>query len=420
MRLLYELQPDEVYHLGAQSPRARLVRRARVHRRRHRDGHAAAARGDPRRGRARRASTRPRRARCSAPRRRRRTRRRRSTRAARTPWRRSMALLDRRSTTARATGCSRATGSSSTTSRRAAARRSSPARSRARSPRIQAGLQEKLFLGNLDAKRDWGYAPDYTDAMWRMLQQDEPDDYVDRDRRDALGPRVPRRGRRAPRHGLGERRSSSTSATCARPRSTRCSGDATKAREKLGWEPTVTLQGARADHGRRRRQDARGRARRPRGEAVPPDGRASRARSSGRARRSSSPAAPASSGTRSWPRLDELGADVRVIRSAEHDLRDPRPRATAVDGRRGRHAPGGQRRRHRLQPPQPRAARLRQPDDDRQHLRAVRALAGVAQARRRRARSARTRSSRRCRSARTRCGTATPRSPTRRTGSPRR
>src|SRR3954463_4168626 len=43
---------------------------------------------------------------------------------------------------------------------------------------IQAGLQDKLFLGNLDAKRDWGYAPDYTDAMWRMLQQDEPGDYV--------------------------------------------------------------------------------------------------------------------------------------------------------------------------------------------------------------------------------------------------
>src|SRR6186997_759534 len=44
--------------------------------------------------------------------------------------------------------------------------------------RIQTGLQEKLFLGNLDAKRDWGYAPDYTDAMWRMLQHDEPGDYV--------------------------------------------------------------------------------------------------------------------------------------------------------------------------------------------------------------------------------------------------
>src|SRR6058998_1231555 len=44
--------------------------------------------------------------------------------------------------------------------------------------RIEAGLQEKLFLGNLDAKRDWGYTPDYTDAMWRILQADEPDDYV--------------------------------------------------------------------------------------------------------------------------------------------------------------------------------------------------------------------------------------------------
>ena len=39
-------------------------------------------------------------------------------------------------------------------------------------------LQEKLFLGNLDAERDWGYAGDYVEAMWLMLQQDEPDDYV--------------------------------------------------------------------------------------------------------------------------------------------------------------------------------------------------------------------------------------------------
>src|SRR5438093_6488696 len=44
--------------------------------------------------------------------------------------------------------------------------------------RIEAGLQEKRFLGNRDAKRDWGYTPDYTDAMWRILQADEPDDYV--------------------------------------------------------------------------------------------------------------------------------------------------------------------------------------------------------------------------------------------------
>lgn len=44
--------------------------------------------------------------------------------------------------------------------------------------RIKKGLQEKLYLGNLDAKRDWGFAGDYVEAMWRMLQQDEPDDYV--------------------------------------------------------------------------------------------------------------------------------------------------------------------------------------------------------------------------------------------------
>jgi GDPmannose 4,6-dehydratase len=44
--------------------------------------------------------------------------------------------------------------------------------------RIHAGLQEKLFLGNLESKRDWGYAPEYVEGMWRMLQQEKPDDYV--------------------------------------------------------------------------------------------------------------------------------------------------------------------------------------------------------------------------------------------------
>lgn len=44
--------------------------------------------------------------------------------------------------------------------------------------RIKLGLQDKLFLGNLDAKRDWGFAGDYVEAMWLMLQQDTPDDYV--------------------------------------------------------------------------------------------------------------------------------------------------------------------------------------------------------------------------------------------------
>ncbi|MCG7852889.1 MAG: GDP-mannose 4,6-dehydratase, partial [Methanosarcinaceae archaeon] len=44
--------------------------------------------------------------------------------------------------------------------------------------RIKLGLQDKLYLGNLEAKRDWGFAGDYVEAMWLMLQQDEPDDYV--------------------------------------------------------------------------------------------------------------------------------------------------------------------------------------------------------------------------------------------------
>jgi len=44
--------------------------------------------------------------------------------------------------------------------------------------RIKAGIQDKLYLGNLDAKRDWGYAPEYVEAMWLMLQQDEPEDFV--------------------------------------------------------------------------------------------------------------------------------------------------------------------------------------------------------------------------------------------------
>jgi GDPmannose 4,6-dehydratase len=44
--------------------------------------------------------------------------------------------------------------------------------------RISLGLQNKVFLGNIDAKRDWGHAQDYVDAMWRILQQDTPEDYV--------------------------------------------------------------------------------------------------------------------------------------------------------------------------------------------------------------------------------------------------
>ena len=45
--------------------------------------------------------------------------------------------------------------------------------------RISKGIQTELYLGNLDARRDWGYAPEYVVAMWQMLQQEAPDDFVD-------------------------------------------------------------------------------------------------------------------------------------------------------------------------------------------------------------------------------------------------
>ena len=55
--------------------------------------------------------------------------------------------------------------------------------------RIKAGLQDKLYLGNLDAQRDWGYAPDYVEAMWLMLQARRARRLRDRHRRDAHGAR---------------------------------------------------------------------------------------------------------------------------------------------------------------------------------------------------------------------------------------
>jgi GDPmannose 4,6-dehydratase len=70
-----------------------------------------------------------------------------------------------------------ATASSSTTRAPSAARPASPARSTARA-RIKFGLQEHLYLGNLDAKRDWGHARGYVRMQWLMLQQDHPEDYV--------------------------------------------------------------------------------------------------------------------------------------------------------------------------------------------------------------------------------------------------
>jgi GDP-mannose 4,6-dehydratase len=75
-------------------------------------------------------------------------------------------------------GCTPPAASCSTTSLRAAARPLSPVRSRAPWPTSSTVLQQKLYLGNLDARRDWGYAPDYVRAMWLMLQQETADDFV--------------------------------------------------------------------------------------------------------------------------------------------------------------------------------------------------------------------------------------------------
>jgi GDPmannose 4,6-dehydratase len=104
--------------------------------------------------------------------------------------------------------------------------------------RINAGLQDKLYLGNLDAKRDWGYAPDYTDAMWRMLQADEPDDFV-----VATGEMHSVREflEEAAGHlGLDWEKHVEFDPRYLRPAEVDAlQGDPSKAKEKLGWEPTV-------------------------------------------------------------------------------------------------------------------------------------------------------------------------------------
>jgi GDPmannose 4,6-dehydratase len=106
--------------------------------------------------------------------------------------------------------------------------------------RIQAGLQEKLYLGNLDAKRDWGYAPDFTEAMWMIVQHDEPGDYVIatgemhsvRDFLNAAGGHLGIDWEKVVEIDPTYYRAAEVDALC---------GDATKAREELGWEPTVTF-----------------------------------------------------------------------------------------------------------------------------------------------------------------------------------
>jgi GDPmannose 4,6-dehydratase len=124
--------------------------------------------------------------------------------------------------------------------------------------RISSGKQDTLYLGNLNAKRDWGHAKDFVEAMWLMLQQDEPDDYV-----IATGKQYSVREfveEAAPYFGInivwtgegldevGEDENTGKTIIRVSPKYFRPAevetllGDATKAKEKLGWEPKTSFK----------------------------------------------------------------------------------------------------------------------------------------------------------------------------------
>jgi GDPmannose 4,6-dehydratase len=107
--------------------------------------------------------------------------------------------------------------------------------------RIKLGLQEKLYLGNLDAKRDWGFAGDYVEAMWLMLQQERPDDYV-----IATGETHSVREfaeRVFAKLGLDYQRHVAIDPRYFRPTEVDVLlGDATKARKVLGWQPRIGFE----------------------------------------------------------------------------------------------------------------------------------------------------------------------------------
>jgi GDPmannose 4,6-dehydratase len=108
--------------------------------------------------------------------------------------------------------------------------------------RIKLGLQERLTLGNLESKRDWGYAGDYVQAMWLMLQQEKPDDYVIgtgeshsvRDFAEAAFKCV----------GMDWQEYVDLDESLLRPAEVDIlEADASKARKALGWTPNVTFEG---------------------------------------------------------------------------------------------------------------------------------------------------------------------------------
>jgi GDPmannose 4,6-dehydratase len=106
--------------------------------------------------------------------------------------------------------------------------------------RIKLGVQQELYLGNLDAQRDWGYARDYVEAMWLMMQQDEPDDYV-----IATGETHTVRDLLALAFGYLEldwKKYVEIVPRYYRPTEVDyLVGDASKAKKKLGWEPKVSF-----------------------------------------------------------------------------------------------------------------------------------------------------------------------------------
>ncbi|MBL0176399.1 MAG: GDP-mannose 4,6-dehydratase [Ignavibacteria bacterium] len=124
--------------------------------------------------------------------------------------------------------------------------------------RIKAGLQTGLTLGNLGAKRDWGYAPEYVEAMWLMLQQDVPDDFViatgeTHTVRDFASVAFSELGIELAWEGDGETEAGRDRASGAvlvsvnpayyRPTEVELLiGDPSKAKEKLGWQPKVTFE----------------------------------------------------------------------------------------------------------------------------------------------------------------------------------
>jgi GDPmannose 4,6-dehydratase len=107
--------------------------------------------------------------------------------------------------------------------------------------RIKVGLQESLYLGNLDAQRDWGYAKEYVEMMWLMLQQDQPDDYVVATNETHS---VKEFCQETFGHlGLDWEKYVKYDRRYERPAEVELLiGDPAKARQKLGWEPKVKFK----------------------------------------------------------------------------------------------------------------------------------------------------------------------------------